>query len=228
MATDAGMSSGDLDRVLDQGSGRYPHVFSPWQLRNTPLRNRIVFPPTCATWVTDPLNGVFTDMAVDYYAERAKGGVGLILIGATHVHPSSLGAPLAVGQLFDDRNIEPLRRIAEAVHSHGAKLGIQLWHSGIRSNPFPKTEPSFDPEATWHTVGPSQVPLGEEPGGITPKELSNEEIEEILEAYASAAARAIAAGLDGVEFHLSTLYPWRAARSALKIHGRSPSDADCL
>ena len=206
MPNDASPSSGDLDRLLDGGRERYPKLFGEWRLRNTPIRNRIVFPPTCATWVTDGLNGVFTDMAVDYYAERAKGGVGLILMGATHVHQSSLAAPLSVGQLFDDRNVEPLRRIADAVHSHGAKLGIQLWHSGVRGNPFPKMEPSFDPDATWHTVGPSQVPLGEGTGGVTPKELSDAEIEEILDAYASAAARAIAAGLDGVEFHLSHGY----------------------
>lgn len=192
--------------VPASGADRYPRLFSPWTLRNTPLRNRIVFPPTCATWVTDGLNGVFTDMAVDYYAERAKGGVGLILMGATHVHPTSLAAPLAVGQLFDDRNVEPLRRIADAVHANGAKIGIQLWHSGVRGRPFPKMEPSFDPDASWHTVGPSQVPLGEDTGGVTPKELSDGEIDEILDAYAAAAVRAITAGLDGVEFHLSHGY----------------------
>ena len=196
----------DLDQTLAGGRARYPRLFEQWNLRNAQIRNRIVFPPTCATWVTDGLNGVFTDMAVDYYAERAKGGVGLILMGATHVHQSSLAAPLAVGQLFDDRNIEPLRRIADAVHAHGAKLGIQLWHSGVRGNPFPKMEPAFDPDATWHTVGPSQVPLGEGTGAVTPKELSDSEIEEILDAYASAAVRAVAAGLDGVEFHLSHGY----------------------
>lgn len=199
-------TTSELDQLLDGGREHYPKLFGAWRLRNTPIRNRVVFPPTCATWVTDGLNGVFTDMAVDYYAERAKGGVGLILIGATHVHPSSLAAPLSVGQLFDDRNIEPLRRIADAVHAHGAKIGIQLWHSGVRGNPFPKMEPSFDPDATWHTVGPSQVPLGEGTGGVTPKELSDAEIEEILDAYAAAAARAVAAGLDGVEFHLSHGY----------------------
>ena len=67
----------------------YPHLFSPWKLRNAEIRNKVVFPPTCPTWVSDPWSGLFTDMAVDYYAERAKGGVGLIIIGGTHVHPSS-------------------------------------------------------------------------------------------------------------------------------------------
>jgi 2,4-dienoyl-CoA reductase-like NADH-dependent reductase (Old Yellow Enzyme family) len=50
----------------------YPHLFSEWQIRNTTIKNRVVFPPTCPTWVSDPWSGVFTDMATAYYAERAK------------------------------------------------------------------------------------------------------------------------------------------------------------
>ena len=52
----------------------YPHLFSEWQIRSTRIKNRVVFPPTCPSWVSDPWNGIFTDQAVSYYAERAKGG----------------------------------------------------------------------------------------------------------------------------------------------------------
>src|SRR5919204_4461483 len=188
----------------------YPHLFSEWRIRNTTLKNRVVFPPTCPTWVSDPWNGLFTEQATKYYAERANGGVGLIIIGATHVHESSLMAPLLMPQLWDDRNIEPLSEIADAVHAAGCKLAIQLWHSGVRGFPIYKQETQFDLDATWYTLSPSQVPLGEFPGASTPKELSGEEIEEILDAYGSAAAPGIAAGLDGVEFHMSHGYlPWQ-------------------
>jgi 2,4-dienoyl-CoA reductase-like NADH-dependent reductase (Old Yellow Enzyme family)/thioredoxin reductase len=188
----------------------YQHLLAPWKLRTTEIRNRVVFPPTCPTWVSDPFSGIFTDMAVDYYAERAKGGVGLIIIGGTHVHPSSLSAPLMMPQLYNDAQIGPLSKIADAVHAHGCKLGIQLWHSGMRGYPTYKQAAGFDPDATWYTVSPSQVPLGEFPGASTPKELDEEEIEEILSAYRSAAERAIKAGLDGVELHLSHGYlPWQ-------------------
>lgn len=188
----------------------YPHLFSPWRIRNTEVKNRVVFPPTCPSWVSDPWNGLFTDQAVAYYEERARGGVGLIIIGGTHVHPSSIMAPLLMPQLFDDRNIEPLSRIAEAVHRHGCKLAIQLWHSGVRGFPTFKQESTYDLDATWYTLSPSQVPLGEFPGASTPKEMSEEEIEEILDAFAAAGRRAIAAGLDGVELHLSHGYlPWQ-------------------
>jgi 2,4-dienoyl-CoA reductase-like NADH-dependent reductase (Old Yellow Enzyme family) len=60
---------------------QYPNLFSEWQIRNTTIKNRVVFPPTCPTWVSDPWNGIFTDIATDYYEERARGGVGLIMIG---------------------------------------------------------------------------------------------------------------------------------------------------
>ena len=188
----------------------YPRLFSEWQIRETTIKNRVVFPPTCPSWVSDPWNGLFTDMATAYYRERAKGGVGLIIIGAAHVHPSSIMAPLLMPQLFDDRQIEPLSRIARAVHAEGCKLAIQLWHSGVRGFPTYKQEAAYDPDATWYTLSPSQVPLGEFPGASTPKELDEDEIEELLAAYGAAAARALAAGLDGVELHLSHGYlPWQ-------------------
>ncbi len=189
---------------------QYPHLFSEWQIRNTTIKNRVVFPPTCPTWVSDPWNGLFTEMATAYYAERARGGVGLIIIGATHVHPSSLMAPLLMPQLWDDRNIQPLGQIVDAVHEHGCKVAIQLWHSGVRGFPTYKQAAGYDVDATWYTLSPSQVPLGEFPGASTPKELEEEEIEEILDAYAAAARRAAEAGVDGVEYHMSHGYlPWQ-------------------
>lgn len=185
------------------GERLYPKLFSPWRLRDQEIKNRIVFPPTCPTW-TD--GGVLTDMATAYYEERAKHDVGLVIIGATHVHQSSLAAPLMTPQLIDDANVEPLRRIAEAVHAHGGKLSIQLWHSGMRGFPSPKQDPGFDPDAGWHTVGPSAIPLGEFPNGPTPKELTHDEIIEIIAAFGAASERAARAGLDGVEYHMSHGY----------------------
>ncbi len=197
-------------REGERDMAAYPRLFSEWKIRNTTIKNRVVFPPTCPSWVSDPWNGLFIDMATHYYRERAEGGVGLIIIGGTHVHPSSIMAPLLMPQLFDDRQIEPLSRIAEAVHAEGCKLAIQLWHSGVRGFPTLKQEATYDPDATWYSVSPSQVPLGEFPGASTPKELDEDEIEELLEAFGSAAVRAFAAGLDGVELHLSHGYlPWQ-------------------
>ena len=54
----------------------YPLLFSEWRIRHTTVPNRVVFAPTCPTWVADPHEGVFTDQAVAYYEERAKSGCG--------------------------------------------------------------------------------------------------------------------------------------------------------
>ena len=72
----------------------YPRLFSEWQIRHDTIPNRIVFAPTCPTWVADPLEGIFTDQAVAYYEERARSGVGLIIIGGTIIHREALYSEL--------------------------------------------------------------------------------------------------------------------------------------
>jgi 2,4-dienoyl-CoA reductase-like NADH-dependent reductase (Old Yellow Enzyme family) len=181
----------------------YPRLFSPMRLRHTTIKNRIVFPPTCPTWVASPQKAELTDLATAYYEERASGGVGLIIIGGTHVHESSIAAPLAQPGLWDDRQIPGFAAVAEAVHRHGAKVAVQLRHTGMNGTAAYKMEPSADPDATYYVLAPSQVPNGEYPLAQIPKELSDAEIEEILDAHGAAAARAMRAGLDGVEFHIA-------------------------
>ena len=188
----------------------YPHLFSEWQIRNTTIANRVVFAPTCPTWVADPYEGVFTDQAVAYYEERAKGGCGLIIIGGTIIHPSALYSSFNFPGLWDDKQVDGLAKVAKAVHKHGCKITCQLLHVGLRASAVPKTDPAYDFDATWYMVAPSQVPPGEYPNAPVPKELEEHEIQEIFGWYESAARRAIAAGLDGVEFHMSHGYlPWQ-------------------
>jgi 2,4-dienoyl-CoA reductase-like NADH-dependent reductase (Old Yellow Enzyme family)/thioredoxin reductase len=189
---------------------RYPHLFSEWQIRHTKIANRVVFAPTCPTWVTTPYEGKFTDQAVAYYEERAKGGCGLIIIGGTVIHPSAMYSPFLFPGLWEDGQIEPLAKVAEAVHQHGCKITCQLLHVGLRASAVNKTDPSYDFDADWYMVAPSQIPPGEYPNAPMPKELEDDEVEEILGWYEASARRAIAAGLDGVEFHMSHGYlPWQ-------------------
>ena len=83
-------------------------------------------------------------------------------------------------------------------------------HVGLRATPVLKKDPAYDVDAEWYLVAPSQVPPGEYPNAPMPKELEEHEIEILLQAYADAAWRAVAAGLDGVEFHMSHGYlPWQ-------------------
>jgi 2,4-dienoyl-CoA reductase-like NADH-dependent reductase (Old Yellow Enzyme family)/thioredoxin reductase len=188
----------------------YPRLFSEWTIRNTRLANRVVFAPTCPTWVADPYEGIFTDQAVAYYEERAKAGCGLIIIGGTIIHREALYSEFNFPGLWNDEQVEGFARVAEVVHRHGCKLATQLLHVGLRAMPVLKKDPAYDLDAEWYLVAPSQVPPGEYPNAPMPKELEEHEIEELLAAFADAGRRAIAAGLDGVEFHMSHGYlPWQ-------------------
>jgi 2,4-dienoyl-CoA reductase-like NADH-dependent reductase (Old Yellow Enzyme family)/thioredoxin reductase len=188
----------------------YPNLLSEWQIRQTTLRNRVMFAPACPTWVRSPYEGRFTDQAVAYYEERARGGVGMIIIGGTLVNRDTMYSPFLFPGLWEDGQIEGLAAIADAVHREGAKLGIQLLHVGLRTATTFKLDAAFDPDANWYMSAPSAVPPGEYPGALMPKELEDHEIVSILDDYEAAAGRAAAAGVDGVEFHMAHGYlPWQ-------------------
>ncbi len=193
-------------------AGSYRHLLSPLRIRNTTLPNRVVFGPVCPTWVRSPHEGIFTEQAVAYYEERAKTGLGMIILGGHLINKDTIYTPLGFPGLWNDAQMEGLANVARAVKRHGCALSVQLLHLGLRSpTPFLKTDPARDPdEYNPYMLAPSQVPAGEIPGGPTPKELEEHEIEYILQCYEDAARRAISAGLDGVEFHIAHGYlPWQ-------------------
>ena len=136
----------------------YPLLFSEWTIRNATVPNRVVFAPTCPTWVADPHEGVFTDQAVAYYEERARAGVGLIIIGGTVIHREALYSEFNFPGLWKDDQVEGLAAVAEAVQRHGCKLAVQLLHVGLRAMPVLQKDPAYDFDAQWYMVAPSQVP----------------------------------------------------------------------
>jgi 2,4-dienoyl-CoA reductase-like NADH-dependent reductase (Old Yellow Enzyme family)/thioredoxin reductase len=193
-------------------TGSYRHLFSPLRIRHTTLANRVIFGPVCPTWVRSPHEGIFTEQAVAYYEERAKTGLGMIILGGHLINKDTIYTPLGFPGLWNDAQLEGLANVARAVKRHGCALAVQLLHLGLRSpTPFLKTDPARDPdEYNPYMLAPSQVPAGEIPGGPTPKELEEHEIEYILQCYEDAARRAISAGLDGIEFHIAHGYlPWQ-------------------
>src|SRR3712207_6937039 len=100
-------------------------------------------------------------------------------------------SPFLFPGLWDDRQIEGFAKVAEAVHRHGCRLSCQLLHVGLRASAVLKTDPAYDPDASWDMVAPSQVPPGEYPNAPMPKELEEEEIQAILGWYEVAARRAL-------------------------------------
>jgi 2,4-dienoyl-CoA reductase-like NADH-dependent reductase (Old Yellow Enzyme family) len=168
----------------------YKYLFRPLPVGNTVLKNRIIWGPHVTNhWP----NQLPDERTTAYYEERAAGGVGMIIIGASPVDETANYSPFIQCALFDDACIPGLRDIAEAVHRHDAKLCIQMVQPGVHQMP--------DHEAD-HTpsVAPSQIPAVEEPSCI-PRALEVDEIHAIEEKFAAAAERAKKAGLDGVEIH---------------------------
>jgi 2,4-dienoyl-CoA reductase-like NADH-dependent reductase (Old Yellow Enzyme family)/thioredoxin reductase len=162
------------------------HMFSPLTINGMTLKNRFGVPPM----VTDYGNeqGEVTDKLIGYLEARAKGGFGLITVEATTVLPNTSSFPKGLG-LWSDHHAKGFARLAEAVHKHGAKLSVQLFHPGRQTVSALGVQPV--------SASPLPCPLC---GGI-PKELSQKDISILVKAFGEAAARAKAAGVDAVEIH---------------------------
>lgn len=160
-----------------------PTLTSPFTLRDTALRNRIVFQPHFTALGRD---GSPTDAHRAYYEERAAGGAALIVMESQAVHPTGRVCEAAV-DAWDVRNIGPYTNITNAVHAYGAKIFAQLVHSGPDSL-------SPRPSMLW---APSPVP--EFCSTSVPKAIDTEDIQELIEGFARSAKNAEVAGFDGIE-----------------------------
>lgn len=168
---------------------KYEHVFSPLKVGPVTIKNRIIWGPHVTNHWT---NFLPDDRIAAYYEERAKGGVGMIIIGASSVDETADYYPFTQCGMWMDDVIPGLRKIADAVHKHDTKVLIQIMHPGVHQIP--------ERDDVHPARAPSEVPAIEDPSYI-PKELEKEEIWEIEEKFAKAAERAKKAGLDGVEIH---------------------------
>lgn len=159
---------------------KYPHMLSPLDLGFTTLKNRMLM-GSMHTGLEESPNG-FNRMAA-YFAERAKGGVGLIVTGG--IGPNEEGCVAqGASKLTTPEEVAKHRIVTDAVHAYDGKICMQILHAG-RYAYHPKL------------VAPSAIkaPINM----FNPKELSTEEVDEQIEAYARCAALAQEAGYDGVE-----------------------------
>ncbi|NRF27531.1 alkene reductase [Vibrio coralliilyticus] len=171
------------------------NLFEPLALNDTiTLNNRIVMAPLTRCMADDSL--VPTQAMVDYYARRAD--TGLIISEATIIRPDGQGYPNTPG-IFSQEQIAGWRKVTDAVHEKGGKIFVQLWHTGRVAHPhFFNGEYVLAPSAV--SVEGS-VPRMRELTYTTPKPVTREEIEELVEDYRQAAINALEAGFDGVEIH---------------------------
>jgi 2,4-dienoyl-CoA reductase-like NADH-dependent reductase (Old Yellow Enzyme family) len=186
-------------------------LFSPGKIGYMELRNRVVMAPMMVQLAAE--SGAVTARSIDYYARRAKGGAGLIIVEATWIASTGKAFACQIG-LDRDALIPGHFDLVEAIHRHGAKVACQLHHGGARANPAftggtlvaPSAVAGFyidnsrDPKDTDSTsVAPSAIAEPETP--VLPRELTQQEIVALVDAYARAAGRAQRAGYDAVEIH---------------------------
>ena len=107
---------------------KYEMLFSPMKIGNVEIKNRVVMAPMCMGF--GQFNGKVTDTMMNYYVERAKGGVGLIFTEITRVNDMTGASSFGQLAMSHDYQIEPLKRMVERVHSYGAKIMVELHHPG--------------------------------------------------------------------------------------------------
>ena len=202
----------------------YDMLFSPMSIGTMEVKNRIVM--TAAEFSLGEPSGKVTQRLSDYYEERAKGGVGLIIPGICRVNDMAGAATYTQLAMSHDYHIEPMREMAGKIHSHGAKLAIQLHHAGrqglassINSLPavIPVAErvPKFmdlmyrctpvllgleEKGICFSVQAPSDGPLAPH-GAARMHAMSKREIHRLQQDFIDAAERCKKAGVDAVELH---------------------------
>ncbi len=202
----------DMDRwfasVADPapGSGSAevrPPMFQPFRLGGLELANRVVVSPMDMYSARD---GVPGDFHLVHLGSKALGGAGLVMTEMVCVSPEGRITPGCTG-MYTAEQEESWRRIASFVHERsGARIGIQLGHSGRKGSTRLMWEGMDDPlpEGNWEVCGPSAIPY--KAGGQTPRALSDAELDSIRSQFVESARAAARAGFDLLELHCAHGY----------------------
>ena len=187
------MKAAPNERKNNRGGSRMTalrHLFSPVSLGSMQLENRLVMPPMSVNFGVDD-EGFMTEQHIEYLRLRAEAGTGMIVVGGGAVHPDGLDLP-RMPPVWDDKYIPALSKLTETIHRYPCKIGMQLLHGGRQA---------------FHgkRVAPSPLPALGVVKGI-PRELSNEEVKDLVGCHGDAAERCLRAGFDFVEIHAAHGY----------------------
>lgn len=152
------------------------------------LRNRLASAPMERNYGTT--DGRITEQYIDYLVTRARAGLGLVTTEATFVRADGKGRTHQLG-LHNDTVVPGLRKLTDGLHAEGALAAVELNHGGRTAQTA---------LSGFKNIAPSPVPC-EVAGGEVPRELTIAECLEVVEAYAQAARRAVAAGFDVINIH---------------------------
>lgn len=168
-------------------------LLEPFQIKGVKLKNRMVRPP-CALGLSE-MDGQVSVEDENYFEAVAKGGVGLVIVGASYVD-----VPLGITDLrrfwvSDDKFIPGLSKLTQVIHRHGCPTFLELQHSGpsFPSNYFEGLQPVAASSLSENELPPRLLTPYSPPRGLTVPE-----IEDLVNKFADAANRAIKAGFDGV------------------------------
>jgi len=202
--------AGPVGAAVDPGNA--PTLFKPLVMRGVRLHNRFAVAPMCQ-YSAD--NGHLTDWHFAHLSQYMIRGNALTLVEATSVTPNGRITPEDSG-LWQDSQVEPLRRLATFAHSQGQYLGIQLAHAGRKAGvvaPWvPKPEGFLSavappenggwPDNVW---APSAIPYDVK-GYAVPKEMTLDDIQTLRQAFKDAARRSAEVGIDVIELHAAHGY----------------------
>jgi len=191
------------------------NLFNEIKLRDVVFVNRIGVSPMCQYSCDD---GFANDWHFAHLAARAVGGAGLVFTEAAAVSPEGRISPQDLG-VWSEKHFEPLERITRFIREQGAIPGIQLAHAGRKGGvyrPWSGTGSVAEAEGGWRTVAPSPLPFGA--GFAPPEELSLEGVRARVQAFATAAGRAYAAGFRTIELHAAHGYLLHQFLSPLSNH----------
>jgi 2,4-dienoyl-CoA reductase (NADPH2) len=163
---------------------KFVKLFEPITINHLTIKNRVVMPAMALAY-TD--NYTFSNRYKAFYRERARGGVGLMIIGPIAI--DKVGSTPFMPSLFDNKYIGPIREFTDELHKDTeAKIGIQLMQMGRFASSSYTGVPPIAPSAIASPIS-----------GEVPREMTRDDIEEVKESYAQATRRAMEAGFDYIE-----------------------------
>jgi 2,4-dienoyl-CoA reductase-like NADH-dependent reductase (Old Yellow Enzyme family) len=169
-------------------------LFTPTEINGMQLKNRLVRSATYEHMATE--DGKVTDQLIRFYSRLAKGGVGLIILGAAYVQESGHGLPCQIG-ISNDDHILGLKKLVDEIHDHDARVALQIYHAGRQTTSAeiggqtPIAPSAIEPDPLYKT---------------SPREMTEKEISETINAFGAAAQRCKESGFDAVQLHAAHGY----------------------
>ncbi|HGH7180295.1 TPA: NADH-dependent flavin oxidoreductase [Bacillus luti] len=171
---------------------KYNNLFEAFTFKSgVTLKNKVVMAPM-TTWAGND-DYTISDEEVSYYKKRVN-GVGLVITGCTHVQANGIGFTNEFAA-YDDTFTPSLRKLADAAKSGGAPAILQIFHAGN------KALPDFTPDGDVVSASALETEASPFAPSVLPRELSHNEILEVIRDFGETTRRAIEAGFDGVEIH---------------------------